>query len=249
MTRTQIGSRVLVFFALVASPAVGHATRNQTGGKPTEVAICHIPPGNPDNAHTITVGSAAVEAHLAHGDIPGVCAPLCHTDGAACGDHAECCNGYCSNGACATPCGANGSDCGADGQCCSGLCEDGLCSAPCTGDGNACGSNVDCCSGNCHSGTCIAACGTDDSACATGNDCCSGICAGTTKTCASDCTVGPEFGGPECSSDLDCCQGNCIYGNCYGELACALPDEPCDQLTLDCCFDAICTDDGDCVAP
>jgi len=30
--------------------------------------ICHIPPGNPGNAHTITIGSPAVNAHLAHGD-------------------------------------------------------------------------------------------------------------------------------------------------------------------------------------
>ncbi len=33
-----------------------------------KVTICHIPPGNPDNAHTITVGSPAVRAHEAHGD-------------------------------------------------------------------------------------------------------------------------------------------------------------------------------------
>jgi sRNA-binding protein len=28
-----------------------------------KVTICHIPPGNPANAHTITVGSPAVPAH------------------------------------------------------------------------------------------------------------------------------------------------------------------------------------------
>jgi hypothetical protein len=39
----------------------------------TEVTICHIPPGNPDNAHTITVGAPAVPAHLAHGDTLGPC--------------------------------------------------------------------------------------------------------------------------------------------------------------------------------
>ena len=35
--------------------------------------ICHIPPGNPSNAHTITVNPAAVNAHLNHGDTLGEC--------------------------------------------------------------------------------------------------------------------------------------------------------------------------------
>ena len=38
-----------------------------------KVTICHIPPGNPENAHTITVGSPAVAAHLAHGDVEESC--------------------------------------------------------------------------------------------------------------------------------------------------------------------------------
>ena len=37
------------------------------------VVICHVPPGNLDNAHTIIVGEPAVKAHLAHGDYLGVC--------------------------------------------------------------------------------------------------------------------------------------------------------------------------------
>jgi hypothetical protein len=38
-----------------------------------KLTICHIPPGNPGNAHTITVGLPAVKAHLAHGDKLGAC--------------------------------------------------------------------------------------------------------------------------------------------------------------------------------
>ena len=38
-----------------------------------KTTICHIPPGNPANAHTICVGDAAVPAHVAHGDALGSC--------------------------------------------------------------------------------------------------------------------------------------------------------------------------------
>ena len=37
------------------------------------VTICHIPPGNPDNAYTLTVSVNALPAHLAHGDHCGAC--------------------------------------------------------------------------------------------------------------------------------------------------------------------------------
>jgi hypothetical protein len=46
------------------------SARNQYQEK---VLICHIPPGNPENAHTISVAAAAVPAHLAHGDTLGPC--------------------------------------------------------------------------------------------------------------------------------------------------------------------------------
>ena len=38
-----------------------------------KVLICHIPPGDPENAHTIRVSENAVPAHLAHGDSEGAC--------------------------------------------------------------------------------------------------------------------------------------------------------------------------------
>ena len=41
------------------------------------VTLCHVPPGNPDNAHTIEVAQAAVPAHLAHGDLMGECPYEC----------------------------------------------------------------------------------------------------------------------------------------------------------------------------
>jgi len=38
-----------------------------------KVDVCHIPPGNPENAHTITISENAVSTHLDHGDHIGAC--------------------------------------------------------------------------------------------------------------------------------------------------------------------------------
>ncbi len=43
------------------------------GGDNGKVTICHIPPGNPDNAHTITISIDALSAHDTHGDTVGAC--------------------------------------------------------------------------------------------------------------------------------------------------------------------------------
>lgn len=38
------------------------------------VPICHVPPGQPENAITIPVGPVAVATHIAqHGDTEGAC--------------------------------------------------------------------------------------------------------------------------------------------------------------------------------
>ena len=59
----------------VCDPASGKCVEDQD---PCEcvngrVTLCHIPPGNPENARTITVGCAARDRHLAHGDSCGPC--------------------------------------------------------------------------------------------------------------------------------------------------------------------------------
>ena len=38
-----------------------------------KMIICHIPPGNPDNAHAIEISVNAWPAHEAHGDVIGDC--------------------------------------------------------------------------------------------------------------------------------------------------------------------------------
>ena len=52
-----------------------------------KVKVCHVPPGNPANFHTITIDDNAVQAHLGHGDLLGACAAHCDQlcdDGNAC---------------------------------------------------------------------------------------------------------------------------------------------------------------------
>ena len=63
--------KVIVFLALVALVLVtaGVARTNQVG----MVTICHIPPGSPENAITLSVHANSLHAHLAHGDFLGTC--------------------------------------------------------------------------------------------------------------------------------------------------------------------------------
>lgn len=69
---------IIVIYQLPALPTptpspTATATPAATQVQAHKVTICHRPPGNPDNAHTISVGAPAVPAHLAHGDTLGPC--------------------------------------------------------------------------------------------------------------------------------------------------------------------------------
>lgn len=68
--------------AALRVPGNGHDDKDDSGngGGVAKVYICHIPPGNPANAHTIHVGAPAVPAHLAHGDYIGKCADIAPSD-------------------------------------------------------------------------------------------------------------------------------------------------------------------------
>jgi hypothetical protein len=71
--------RVLLALALIAACIILNSAAE--GGN--TVTICHIPPGNPGNAHSITVSVSALPAHLAHGDAMGEC----RTDSTTLGAH------------------------------------------------------------------------------------------------------------------------------------------------------------------
>jgi len=77
------------------------ALRGECG--PAKTLVCHVPPGDPGNAHPICISPAAVAAHQAHGDHPGACdgGGGCAADGEACSVDGDCCDGHCnSDGSC-----------------------------------------------------------------------------------------------------------------------------------------------------
>ena len=72
-------------FLIIAVAAIFGLSTNNVYATETEVSegfcdcsttgdlICHVPPGNRKNMHTIQVGEPAIDAHLAHGDMLGAC--------------------------------------------------------------------------------------------------------------------------------------------------------------------------------
>ena len=61
----------------------GRKVKAEKNGNQGKVTICHCPPGNPDNCHTISVGSKAVAAHLRNhpDDSEGECEEATTTTG------------------------------------------------------------------------------------------------------------------------------------------------------------------------
>ncbi len=65
---SKLGMRNFSALLLLASLSTGICTTSQA-----KTLICHIPPGNPANAHLLNVADASVNAHLDHGDVVGAC--------------------------------------------------------------------------------------------------------------------------------------------------------------------------------
>lgn len=54
----------IVILIVLAMVGVGAAITNAAAKPDDKVTICHVPPGNPENAHTITVSENALKGHL-----------------------------------------------------------------------------------------------------------------------------------------------------------------------------------------
>jgi len=224
----------------------------------SKVQVCHRPPGNPDNFHTITVGENSLAAHFAHGDIAGNCSASCDTlcdDGDACTvDH----DGTCEELGClATPEPVN---CDDSLLCTVDSCdpEAGCQYAPIVcDDGDNC--TIDTC--NPSDGQCNAAekdCGTLGVCVPETGDCdfpCDGITCDPIDQCHAagecvlpgDCVDGaPLADGTACDDgDAGTANDQCNQGVCSGEAAVTCP---CDfsAATLDCLFAGatpLCIDD------
>ena len=75
-------SSIFVILLAVVFSATAYAAK---------VTVCHVPPGNPENFHDITISENALQAHLNHGDFVGSCAENCAT---VCDDEDACTQDY-----------------------------------------------------------------------------------------------------------------------------------------------------------
>ncbi len=211
----MIRSYAILLGTYLAFSAPAHADK--------KVTLCHLPPGNPANSQTISVGEAAVASHLGHGDLLGACASGCP---ASCDDGNLC----------------TSDSCGADGECVHApvSCDDGLvCTLdacdPAVGclrlpndgqacdDGNGC-TSADACAGTECRGTAIPDC------CASDLDC------DDSEPCTDDaCFLGRCQNPPRsCAVENKCLAGYC---NANAEGACETTEVSCDDSN-------VCTDDA-----
>jgi hypothetical protein len=187
-----------------------------------KVKVCHIPPGNPANFHTIKVGESALSSHLAHGDFAGPCDDLCSVicdDGNACTIDDT---GDCEDNGC--PTSPEAVDCN-DGEACTmDTCE------PATG-----------CEYTPVSGTCVVSgpgdCELDTGVCSAGS-------------CQPDPRPGCCTETPECEAvDEDRCTIEhclpCATENCIGKTCQEVSEIECQT---DACHLTVCVD-GECTPP
>jgi hypothetical protein len=241
-----------------------------------KVEICHFPPGNPDNFHTLSVGAPAVSAHLAHGDSLGACENDCKLFANRCDDGNACTADLCDSatGACMSQPQV---DCDDGNACTADACNpaSGACEAvpragePCD-DSDVCSENDRCdANGQC-AGTALPAC------CATAADCDDGNACTEDSCTALQCEHAPVVcdDGNACTADacdptngscisavVQCDDGNsCTVDSCDADRGCqnlavacectlgsGAGEMPCGE-GLPCCDGRECAPDGSCPA-
>ncbi len=179
--------------------------------------VCHIPPDNPQNFHTIYISEKAVRAHLNHGDMEGPCSELCAD---LCDD-----NNPCTQDLCNTFRGCNNTtiiDCNEKNTCTNDDCDDGI----------YCNGYEVCKEGECYEGT--------PPACDDGIDCTDDYCDPELDVCLN--VPNSDY----CDNELLCdgeeiCDPN--SGCQPGEDPC--PGMACDEDSLNCVAMKRFTDNGD----
>ena len=173
-----------------------------------KVEVCHIPPGDPANAHTIRVSENAIQSHLKHGDFLGPCDQPCEE---RCDDGNACTRDYCDdNNVCQND---EAVDCNDSNECTVDSCNTGTgqCENRPVAAGESCAwsDDLDC---TLEQGTCdvlgecrpvnVQGCCDTDTECIDENLCTVEKCNLTTNTCEST-------GAVDCDSDA-CRVGICI---------------------------------------
>lgn len=213
----------LIILLGIALAMLGAASA-QAGGT-NKVKVCHVPPGNPTNWHTITIGENALPAHLAHGDLAGTCEENCEvlcSDGNPCTQDvdpqaAECTcldtrppvncddSNLCTTDSCDPESGCvytpvlcdDGDNCTVDA--CDPL--TGFCVAP----------PVDCPEGQLcdpDTGECTESDPCEPNPCVNGGEC-------SNVGGMAVCSCLPGWTGPHCEFDIDECAANpCVHGEC-----------------------------------
>ncbi len=162
------------------------APADAQGRAPAKVQVCHRPPDNPANYHTITIGGNALASHLAHGDLPGACETKCE---ALCDDGNACTadTGVWDPATARCICSHSEANCDDGNACTTDSCDpaSGCRNAPAVGlacdDGNACTAGETCnAQGQCGGGTAATGCCVADADCAQDNLCAPQVCEANT---------------------------------------------------------------------
>jgi len=207
-----------------------------------KVSICHVPPGNPDNFHTIKISANALPAHLAHGDLGEPCNEVCTIlcdDGDACTVDDD--GMDCEQDGCAAPLPVN---CNDGNECTTDSCDsfEGCLNTPNVGDscdtGEICSTNETCNVNGVCEGEPIDNCCIDDTECS--QDRCAGAFCSDANRCESnpvDCDDSDACTVDACDSVTGDCEN--IAVECGSGEQCDTGTGICEPIPVACpCFDA-----------